>query len=199
MTTPTNANTPAGAATWATHDKSGWGPGPWQAEPDKVHWTDPDTTLDCLAVRNRFGAWCGYVGVPPGHPWHGRDYDDVPADVHYGLTYAATCQEGAAEGEGICHVPAPGRPVDVWWLGFDCAHAFDYSPALDALRQRATAGPALFDPDTAAALDRMGARTVYRDLGYVVAECTHLAAQAAQALPAPAATRWGWLRRLVRR
>lgn len=61
---------------YTTMDKSTWGDGPWQHEPDKVQWTDEATGLPCLAVRNRFGAWCGYVGVDEDHPWHGLGCDD---------------------------------------------------------------------------------------------------------------------------
>ncbi len=51
-------------------NKSTWGDGPWQNEPDKVQWTDQDTRLPCLAVRNgRIGNWCGYVGVSNDHPF----------------------------------------------------------------------------------------------------------------------------------
>lgn len=108
--------------------------GPWEKEPDKAQWIDEATDLDCLMVRNPFGALCGYVGVQPGHPWHGKDYSDellYDVSVHGGLTYADFCQEGAEDGPGICHVPGPGRPANVWWLGFDCAHFMDLVPALE--------------------------------------------------------------------
>jgi hypothetical protein len=85
-----------------------------------------------MILRGPTGALCGYVGVPPGHPWHGRDYDEVPARAHGGLTYAAACQEDGH----ICHVPLPGESPDVWWLGFDCAHAGDNTPSTsERLRQ----------------------------------------------------------------
>lgn len=108
--------------------------GPWAAEPDKAQWIDEATDLDCLAKRNQFGTWCGYAGVPPGHPWWGTLYDErltdlecAPDDiisVHGGLTYSDLCDEEA----GICHVPDIGRPANVWWFGFDCAHAGDFMP-----------------------------------------------------------------------
>lgn len=145
-------------------------PGPWQDEPDKVQWVDEATGLDCLVNRNRSGAWCGYVGVPPGHPAFGASYgggllDDI--DVHGGLTFGDTCQEDAPEGYGVCHVPFPGRPADVFWHGFDCAHAFDLIPAF--LKYRTEDGrpiPMMTDGK-------------YRDLAYVRAQTEDLARQLA--------------------
>jgi hypothetical protein len=102
-------------------DKSKWGDGPWQTEPDRVEWRYKGFPL--LAVRHdELGHWCAYVGVPPAHPWHGKGYDEVDANVHGGLTYAAKCSDH------VCHVPEPGETDDVWWLGFDYAHAGDLSP-----------------------------------------------------------------------
>ncbi|HVJ44675.1 MAG TPA: hypothetical protein VM639_24470 [Dongiaceae bacterium] len=140
-------------------DKKAWGHGPWLDEPDKRQWVDEATNLDCLMVRNHSGVWCGYVGVSEGHPSFGKDYDDVPVDAHGGLTFAAFCREDAGE-FGICHVPEAGRPHRIWWLGFDCAHAGDQTPASDA-----RCGWAAFRDD------------VYRDDAYVQAEVTQLARQ----------------------
>lgn len=134
-------------------------PGPWDTEPDKVQWVDGETDLDCLAVRNHYGAWCGYVGVPQGHPAYGRDYSEVEVDVHGSLTFASACDESAAEGHGICHVPLPGRPGDVWWLGFDCGHYMDYQPGMEMVDM-----PPM-------------KRGTYRTLAYVQAECASLAGQ----------------------
>lgn len=39
----------------------------WDQEPDRKHWVQQG--LDCLIVRNLMGALCGYVGVPPSHPY----------------------------------------------------------------------------------------------------------------------------------
>ena len=116
-------------------DKSTWGEGEWQEEPDKVQYKDEETGLDCLIVRHSSGGHlCGYVGVPPEHPFYGKNYDDVKqADgdyirVHGGLTYSDNCQENGH----ICHVPELGEPDDIWWLGFDCAHAGDKSPGFQS-------------------------------------------------------------------
>ena len=153
---------------WTTIDKSGWGPGPWQDEPDKIHWIDPATDMDCLMVRQpHSGHWCGYVAVTEGHPFYAKHYDacrlpgDEWLDVHGGLTYAAFCADTDDESRFVCHVPEPGRPHKVWWLGFDCAHLHDLSPAYAARH-----------PDWPSSDDE-----VYRDRPYVEAEVRSLAAQ----------------------
>lgn len=56
------------------HDKSTWGEGPWQHEPDRLEFEHAG--LPCLIVRNHFGALCGYVGVSPGHPLHKVPYSE---------------------------------------------------------------------------------------------------------------------------
>jgi hypothetical protein len=104
-----------------------WGEGPWLDEPDRLEFRSAVGDLPCLITRQReLGHLCGYVAVPPGHPMHGKDLDAVDElVVHGGVTYANECA-----GE-VCHVPRPGEPDDVWWLGIDCAHGFrDYSPGM---------------------------------------------------------------------
>ncbi len=134
-------------------DKSKWGDGPWQTEPDRKEWEHAG--FPCLIVRvESHGALCGYVAVPPGHPWHGKGYDDIDgADVHGGLTYASKCSGK------VCHVPKPGESDDVWWLGFDHAHSGDASPAYDA-RHRSLG---LLDDN------------IYRDMAYATAGVEALA------------------------
>ena len=222
---------------WRTHDKGDWGPGPWQDEPDKAQWVDEDTGMDCLLVRNRSGALCGYVAVPEGHPLYRVGYNDCTkgdecdedgcwdhspdgmVEVHGGLTFSDSCHEPSEEewlqveqnaespkllaeverypngdaarrleslreqagltledwreyqqARRICHVPEPGRPDDVWWFGFDCAHAWDFSPGMAAYWRRTGR------PEFA----HRGYDEVYRTAEYVKAECGRLAAQLKQ-------------------
>jgi hypothetical protein len=140
-------------------DRSGWPPGPWDQEPDRVEWRH--AALPCLIVRSRTtGALCGYVGLPPGHPHHGAAYEDVDVFVHGGLTYSNACAGG------ICHLPQPGEPADVWWLGFDCAHADDLMPRhADDLMPRH------------AGSDVLREFTTYCDVGLVTAWVNELAEQ----------------------
>lgn len=149
-----------------TIDKKTWGDGPWQDEPDRALWRHRG--LPCIITRQpQSGHLCGYVGVPLGHPWHGKGYDDVDATVHGGLTYARAC-----EGD-VCHVPKPGESDDVWWLGFDCSHYRDYAPGRAAMmRELSRKHPELLPPR-----DRNEDET-YMDIDYVQAEVQRLANQA---------------------
>jgi hypothetical protein len=142
-----------------------FGEGPWLDEPDRVEWRAHGFV--CLVVRGPVGALCGYVGVPPGHPWHGQGYDDVEAEAHGGLTYAEHCAGH------VCHVPAPGEPEHLYWLGFDCAHMHDYAPATEHAIKRIRLGREL---------ERYPV-TAYRSLPWVQEETERLAAQAASAMP----------------
>jgi hypothetical protein len=152
-------------------DRSGWSAGPWDAEPeDRVAWTDEATGYPCIVRRSsNFGFWCAYVGVSPGHPAHGVNYHDLDAiEVHGGLTYSQEC-DGDLE-EGVCHVPSPGEPDDVWWFGLDFGHAFDL-------------GPKLYWPEEAddegvrESLARLRAMQTYHPLSEARAECAKLARQ----------------------
>lgn len=148
--------------------KSEWGPGPWQEEPDTDAWRSPHG-FPCVMRRGSMGAWCGYVGVPPGHPWHGKDWGSIDVEVHGGLTYAEKCNEWI----GVCHVPAPGESDNFWWVGFDCAHWMDLNPVQEALRSQLNM-PAYERPEEF--------RDVYRTLAYVKAETEDLARQAKEAV-----------------
>jgi hypothetical protein len=95
--------------------------GKWKTEPIRMEFKHAG--LDCLAIRQSHGAWCGYVGVPEGHPDFGKGYDDVPVDVHGGLTYADSCRDI------VCHL-VDNEQEKRWWFGFDCVHGWDYAPLM---------------------------------------------------------------------
>lgn len=160
-------------------DRKGWPSGPWDTEPDHEIWTDENTGYVCAIRRVSGGALAGYIAVPAGHPWHGADYDNAcehPDDngvwlgvspgwrmvsVHGGLTYSGSSwrdSERDGAGTGLFSDADP----DVWWFGFDCAHAFDLRPGDMALYRPA-----------------VGASDVYRDWAYVKANVLGLAAAAA--------------------
>lgn len=94
----------------------------WLSEPNRMEFKH--NGFHCLLNRGPSGAWCGYVAIPKGHPWHEMDYSDIhqmyELEVHGGLTYSEPCQ-----GE-ICHKTKTND--EVWWIGFDCAHAGDFCP-----------------------------------------------------------------------
>lgn len=54
----------------------------------------------------------GYIGVPPEHPWYGKDYYSIGCSVHGGLTY------------GGDHLPKQ-KPDGNWYFGFDTTHLDD--------------------------------------------------------------------------
>lgn len=143
---------------------------PWENEPDRKHWIDKQSGLDCLIVRGPAKSLCGYVGIPEGHPWHGLKYDDIDASVHGGLTYSNAC------GGKICHGLEHSDTIaneHVWWIGFDCAHAGDFSPAL----HEAMSG--IEFPEQM--MDAFDLLEVYRTIEYVESQCKKLAKQVKRA------------------
>jgi hypothetical protein len=150
------------------YDRTNWGPGPWDDEPDIVQWLDPATRLPCYAARGSVGSWCGYVAIPEGHPDYGVEYDqlDQHYEVHGGLTWSSDDMPHAAEAEG-----------NWWWIGFDCIHWQDIAPVLEATHRELfqRSGNPLWDDSR---LDSL--RPTYKTLGYVEAEVTQLAQQVAE-------------------
>ena len=133
-------------------DKTKFSDGPWKEEPDRVHWIDDRTGLDCLIMRhNKVGHLCGYVGVEKDHPCYAQNYDKIEADVHGGLTYSQDNQHN----KYIRH-PESDEKV-IWWIGFDCAHLDDKTPYEFGL-------------------DMMDNGS-YKDITYVSKEVTYLASQ----------------------
>jgi len=61
----------------------------------------------CKVIFVRQSHRCGYVGIPKGHVAYDKRYDELPIEVHGGLTY------GEVEEDGLK------------WFGFDCAHLED--------------------------------------------------------------------------
>lgn len=160
--------------------RSDWGPGPWENEPDEE--TFEAHGLECRVRRNQAGALCGYVILPVLHPLHGVDGNqeiDVlrpliskrearPIGEEPGLSVMLAALSGQGLAPRINHVLEVHGGVSwtgffrgetAWRVGFDCAHSGDLSPAVPAR-------------------DRFGG--VYRDIAYVRAQCTKLAAQLAE-------------------
>lgn len=142
-------------------DKSGWGIGPWNDEPDKLEGVDKETKLDCLILRHEsIGHLCGYVGINKDHKLFKAEYSacflkencgksycdhtlDLIIDVHGGLTFSNSIPESSIK--------------DLWWFGFDCSHSGDLAPGMNRF------------------LGMTGG--IYRDIDYVKQECEKLAKQ----------------------
>lgn len=92
-----------------------WPPGEWGGEPDAHEWVY--CTYPCRIRRGPFGAWCGYVMLPDGHPWlaEGRhiEYEVLVSEVHGGISY-----KNGSE------------------IGFDCSHAGDLCPGIKEYETR---------------------------------------------------------------
>lgn len=148
-------------------EPEGWPPGPWRIEPDRVEFWHYD--FPCLVIRNMsMGFFCGYVGVPPGHPLHGKGYSDTEENTpsHGGLTYA---------GEGNAFILFQGtlKPApSTWWLGFDCGHYMDLSPFHIGMYMP---GGLMHDKHPEIGMPSYYSEQVYRDVEYVTSVVKELA------------------------
>jgi len=120
----------------------------------------------CLILRNpELGCLCGYTGVQKGHPCYGKGYEYIPYDdllpveVHGGLTFSSV-----GDGEKW--------PTGYWWLGFDCAHAWDLVPYMQELI-------APLEPYMQELTAPLGHRVIYKNFQYVRQETKKLADQVA--------------------
>jgi len=118
--------------------------------------------FDFVVTNNGMGYRCGYVRVPIGHPWHGKDIGDIDAEVHGGITFA--------EADMPC--ANVDKADDGWWFGFDCMHHCD-APDLALPTER----PIPYEYD--------GGYSKIRTQSYVESECRSLCVQAeAACIPA---------------
>lgn len=106
-----------------------------------------------------------------------RSRSTCPHGVHGGLNFATFCQDTGDESQGICHIPGPGEPDHVYWLGFDCGHIGDKKPGNDALLRKVA--PDLEEMRQALSVGILA--ETYRDLAYVQDQCRHLAHQVQEA------------------
>jgi hypothetical protein len=140
----------------AVIDKSEWGDGPWQGEPDRVEWSHAG--LKCLLRRHQSsGHWCGYVAVEAEHPLHQVGYSqESPAldalleqlkqrpmneiEQTFARMIGVLCGNISATPEMVLEAHGgitfadvwEGEDPHLWWFGFDCAHAGDYTPRYGA-------------------------------------------------------------------
>ena len=135
------------------------------AHPDHLLAKGLHLGLEWEVTKSFIGHRCGYVRLPKGHPWHGQGWEECPAAVHGGLTFA--------EPDTHC---GKGGEDDAWWRGFDCGH---YRDAVDpALLPK---GHPWHTDDTLRDLLSPPWATI-KTTEYVVAECRRLAEQAIAAM-----------------
>jgi hypothetical protein len=150
-------------------DKTTWGPGPWQHEPDEADWVDRATGLKCRISRGPCGALCGYVAVPKDHPLFGHsynppdDYLDLSEDQKWWKIHVNRdkryCLEGISVHGGLTYGGSWHDEPDSHYFGFDCAHAWDITPKLTYAGKSAANGG------------------VYQDWNYVKEQVESLAKQ----------------------
>lgn len=110
----------------------------------------------------RFETLNGYLGIPKGHPWYQVDHNHIDTSVHGGLTYAAHHSSNQIEGLD--------PTLDIWWIGFDCGHAWDIIPGIEKLEKELGFEPIRIEGSS------------YKDRDYVFNELEELAQQATVAM-----------------
>ena len=89
--------------------------------------------VDYIVTIGPLGSYVAYIKIPDEHPWNklvdkkrevgslereiSVGYEDIPLDVHGGLTFAGFFEEER----------------NIWWFGFDCAHSQDFSPGIASM------------------------------------------------------------------
>lgn len=82
----------------------------------------PEDGMRIIIMRSRIH-FCCYIGIPKDHPLAGHDYDLLPIQCHWGLTFGQ-------EGDGEYY------PAGYYWYGWDYAHFDDaplYSPRVEEI------------------------------------------------------------------
>lgn len=142
-------------------DKSEWGSGPWQDEPDLIVWhsmIEPERYL-CQIMRNSCGSLCGYVTIPTGHPAHGLDLGAAHGlSAHRGVDFNGPAVESGG-----------------WTFGFHTGYAFDIQPLMDHRLRRQGLRPVREEPGCD--LSEFGMGEEYRTVAYVRSEVEALSAQ----------------------
>ncbi|MEX3929791.1 hypothetical protein AB4Y36_38270 [Paraburkholderia sp. BR10936] len=143
-------------------------PAPWLDEPNLATFRIDEYL--CVALRHPWGHWCGYVGVGAQHPLFGVSFHELEDAgealyCHGSLNFADRLDEFTG-----------------WYFGFDCGHAFDYSPYMaEYYRRIGMPDDVIREHDRLFVRNEHGEGGVfprqYRDLDFVRANCVAIAAQ----------------------
>jgi hypothetical protein len=149
------------------YDKSDWGDGEWNLEPDYASFIHDATAFPCLAKRNLFGAWCGYVGVDDGHPLF---LIEVEHEVYkYIDVHGSVGSVGYFPEDAVSFAP----PRRLWWIGFDAMQDTDLCPYFESetVRQQKTEHKLL------KGLNLPKVKIVYRTFDFMIKQINCLADQ----------------------
>lgn len=134
----------------------------WEQEENEYEFVSHG--YDCYIWRNpELKFLCGYVRLPDGHPalqftcdkptgLSGMEYDynKLDVNIHGGVTFF-----------GHLNV----QKKDGVWVGFDCGHAYDYTPGFAEILKKIGSNRV------------WGLDEIYRNVDYVKDECSELARQ----------------------
>lgn len=144
-----------------------FGFGPWLDEPDEFVWTTASGLKAAVLRHYDSGHLCGYAEIHEGHPFFGKtSVPRVPKTIAEDT--ALTLVNEHITLESLIDVHGGVTFIDAllfrgmafpWCVGFDCGHYLDQIPRYQTL------GISVSE------------RAVYREFGYVRAECERLAQQ----------------------
>lgn len=77
-----------------------------------------------MVLQMTLGHLCGYVQVPKGHPYYGKDYEAMNIDCHGGLTYSSMSDGKPYK---MTEIDYSKYFTKGFWIGFDYAHSGDWS------------------------------------------------------------------------
>lgn len=154
-----------------------WGEGEWVDEPDQYKFTH--LGIECLVYRTiKFDGWkdqenkiphifggffCGYCRLPENHPWIGKG-DDIDSEVHGGITFNESGDEG--------HL-----------VGFDCSHLYDISPSMIETQKHIRENMKIRLPDIYREINNSSFQQTYKNVDFVIDECKKLAEEIKETYP----------------
>ncbi len=139
-----------------------WGEGAWCEELDEINFKYKN--YQCKVIRiampepcakefHMFGGHlCGYVKIPNDNALHGKEYDNINVDCHYGLTYGEIND-------------------DQHWIGFDCAHSSDYNPSMEYLKKTNPALKEAYSRMPGSMKDHPLFNPTYKNINFCISEC----------------------------